>query len=437
MISIFVDSLGRIPILNGNTIRAVEPQKDYWVKVIDYDGTIIDERGLNNGDEYALPGAPSHEGITFDGWVASEQIINNTVTCNNNNIMIGARYKTTSGLNEFDIELTKATGKTIDFLMTGNKNWGDGTTDSATSHTYTSYGKYTITCDGGTLPSYVFNQSSGHYNYTCVNVRLSLVNISASNIFRYCYNLKTAIIDKRNTVGLQDAFRDCKNLQAYVYHNIYSGSYGLTNSGIKSVVIPYGRTAIGQGEFSGCSKLENIVLPSTLLSMSYLGLYGLSNLKNNLKIPNSVVFPTVFNEEVLGRIADINVELPNTITLIPEYLFTEAKISSISIPDTVETIKGYAFYSCSNLTELKFPSGISHIGSAIGATFQGCSNILLYDFSEATAVPTLEGYGNFAGINPLCRIVVPDSLYNSWIAASGWSEYSNYIYRASDVFNNI
>ncbi len=39
----------------------------------------------------------------------------------------------------------------------------------------------------------------------------------------------------------------------------------------------------------------------------------------------------------------------------------------------------------------------------------------------------------FDTIGGICKIVVPDSLYDSWITATNWSTYADYIYKVSEV----
>ena len=54
------------------------------------------------------------------------------------------------------------------------------------------------------------------------------------------------------------------------------------------------------------------------------------------------------------------------------------------------------------------------------------------DFKDSKSVPTLSGTGAFNFTPSDCKIVVPDSLYDSWIAATNWSTYASKIVKASE-----
>ena len=58
---------------------------------------------------------------------------------------------------------------------------------------------------------------------------------------------------------------------------------------------------------------------------------------------------------------------------------------------------------------------------------------MIYDFRRATSVPTItETVSNtFNGIPATSRIIIPDSLYDTWIADSNWSQLSKKIVKAS------
>ena len=97
---------------------------------------------------------------------------------------------------------------------------------------------------------------------------------------------------------------------------------------------------------------------------------------------------------------------------------------------TVTGIDYGAFGSCYSLTSIVLPSRVAGINTA---AFYYCYSIIKYDFSQCTSVPTLSNTNAFDSINGICKIIVPDSLYDEWIAASNWSTYANYIYKASEV----
>ena len=45
----------------------------------------------------------------------------------------------------------------------------------------------------------------------------------------------------------------------------------------------------------------------------------------------------------------------------------------------------------------------------------------MVDFRNAAAVPALSNINAFSNVPSTCKIVVPDALYNTWIAATNWS----------------
>ena len=76
-----------------------------------------------------------------------------------------------------------------------------------------------------------------------------------------------------------------------------------------------------------------------------------------------------------------------------------------------------------------FKGDITRVG---GGAFVNHPNCLLYDFTNNTSVPTLGNTNAFLYINANCKIVVPDSLYDTWIVASNWVTYASHIVSESD-----
>ena len=247
-----------------------ETTGDYTVKVIDYDGTVLLEKKGNTGNVIDLPTAPTHDKLVFQEWSTSVSVSDNKVTIADNDIMVGAVYTTASGQNEFDITLTKGTGLSVKLNMNGTKDWGDGTSDTATSHTYTTYGDYTIKCNGTTMTTSssagLFGQASGK-NYYCTAARFATVTSIPNYTFQYCYSLTSIIIP---------------NSVTSIGNGAFYFSCSLTN-----VVIPNGVTNMGNGTFNNCYSLTSIIIPNGVTSIGSNVLYYCYSL-TSIIIPNSV-----------------------------------------------------------------------------------------------------------------------------------------------------
>ena len=64
--------------------------------------------------------------------------------------------------------------------------------------------------------------------------------------------------------------------------------------------------------------------------------------------------------------------------------------------------------------------------------FNGCTSLELVDMTGSTGVPTLENVNNFSNTNDTYKIVVPDSLYDTWIAATNWASIASHIMKQTD-----
>ena len=377
------------------------------------------------------PEAPALQGLTFQEYNWSLSDAKNYVT-NYGELNIGATYKTTSGLTEFDIELTPITGLTITFKMAGNTNWGDGTSETTTSsstHTYASYGKYTITCDGTAIPQNIFGLSISYY---CTNVRIG-ENITSFSYqsFYFVFNLVTLTIPNSITSINTNTFDRCRSLTSItipssvtsIGRNVFSSCTSLT-----SVSIGSGVTAIGNSAFQSCSGLTSITIPNSVTSIGesvFSSCYSLTS----IIIPNNVISIGAYAFQNCYSLTSVTIG--SSVTAIGNSAFKSCSgLTSITIPNSVTSIEFSTFYNCTGVKSVTIGSGLTTIQSG---TFTGCIVNLLYDFSQAVSVPTLSYTDAFNEISPLCKIVVPDALYETWITETNWSSYANYIYKASEV----
>ena len=453
---------------------------DYTVKVIDYDGTVIAEEKLSTGDVFTLPDAPTHEGLVFDGWSANVDVVNGTVAVDGNDIVVGAMYTTASGATEVDIDVNKVIGLTFGFTSASvlegytSIDWGDGTVDTAISHTYSDYGKYTIKIYGmtkinSTGSSATFANSTtrnmvehvrlcgsvnaiGGYAFQNHQTLKSIVLHSGITsiggyAFRYCYPLKCVVLPSGITNDLAYAFEKCNSLKKIVLPS------GITSIGkyafrycysLESIVFPSGITSIGMEAFNECISLENIVLPSGITSIETYAFSKCYSLKS-IVLPLGITSIGTYAFQYCTALKSI--VLPFGITSIANNTFYYCySLESIVFPSGITSIGNYAFYYCYALKSIVLPLGITSIGKY---AFQNCyslervvipsnnlainSNafandvsVMEYDFSESETIPSLSS-SVFNSISKATKMKVPASLYDSWIVATNWSDFANYI----------
>ena len=344
------------------------------ISFIDYDGTIVETWALSDlASKTELPTTPTHDRLVFQQWNWTLEDIKTA----NVEMAVGALYTTASGLTEFHIRVTKTSGLAITCNMVGNKNWGDGTEDALTSHTYANYGDYIITCDGNTIITKVMGDTAA--------VQQTLLRISIPN----------------SVTGIGDnAFNSCSALQ--------------------SISIPNSVTGIGAYAFNNCSALQSISIPNSVTIIrahAFNSCYALQS----ISIPNSVtgIGDNAFN----SCYALQSISIPNSVTNIWTSTFNNCfALQSISIPNSVTNIETYAFNYCYALQSVYIPNSVTRIGSY---AFSHC-HASEYDFSQFSQVPTIDK-SVFNGIFSSTKILVPSALYDTWVAATNWVTYANYI----------
>ena len=300
-----------------------------------------------------------------------------------------------------------------------------------------------------------------------INIPLSVVEIG-KGCFAFCKSLEEIDIPESVLQMGSACFTNCTSLtniklpsqiKELPYgscswidgdHYYTGGGYGFFSgcSSLTSIEIPDNVTELGEEAFSGCSKLESVMLGSGLTSIGYRTFYNCSSL-SSIVIPDNVTLldastfngclglTSVIMGSGLASIADktfsglsnlTSVTLGSGLTSIGSNAFYNcSSLSSIVIPDNVTELGDYAFAYCSNLASATLGSGLTSIGyrafygcsslssivipdnvTSIGSgTFSGCSN--LASATLGSGLTTIGGSA-FYGCSCLSSIVIPDNV---------------------------
>jgi hypothetical protein len=355
------------------------------VTFYDYDGTI---RYSYTAAEFLalteMPPLPTQQGLICQEWNwsyedAIEYVAEYGV------LDVGATYITDDGKTRLYIRIAAegrmdvplyfqqavANGVTID--------WGDGSATETlngtgkvnTTHHYNSIGDYMISLDvaeGCTL-------TLGHGTDS--------TPLTGGNLSVYRNMLYKAEIGKNVQVTASFAF-----------------DY---NSSLEAITMPNSITSILNQSFRGCYSLPFLIVPNSVGKLS-----------------------TQFVTTCYSMKAII---LPNSITTIDGQSLRSMKFKTIVLPTKIQTLPAYFLESTNTLANIIIPKNITSIAAS---AFSYCTGMAFYDFSHHTAVPTLANTNAFTGIPSDCKIIVPDALYDEWIAATNWSAYATYTIKKSE-----
>ena len=227
-----------------------------------------------------------------------------------------------------------------------------------------------------------------------------------------------------------------------LYNKLSSTSKIKCEGDIRSLVKPIALedySYFTRGLFNGCTSLTTAPeLPATTLAnYCYNSMFaGCTSLTTAPELPATTLARNCYSYMFNGCTSLTTApELPATTLANNCYQLMFRECTSLTtapeLPATTLANNCYnsMFYGCSALKRIKMNASSGNWGTNM---FDGCTSLELVDMTGSIGVPTLENVNNFDNTNDTYKIVVPDSLYDTWIAATNWASIASHIMKQSD-----
>ena len=185
------------------------------------------------------------------------------------------------------------------------------------------------------------------------------------------------------------------------------------NTTITSVTIPASVTEIGSNAFAGCTNLTIVNYAGDWSNLTIQS--GNPAVEDAAKdAANEQLFDFEFtpdNTAVIvrykGTAADVTIPSRykgKPVTMIDHAAFYNSVVTSVTIPDSVTSIRDSAFVFCSQLTNISIPNSVTAIGSF---AFDGCTK--LESITLPSSLSTIQSYA-FYNCGNLKTIRIPVSV---------------------------
>ena len=257
-----------------------------------------------------------------------------------------------------------------------------------------------------TLHAYAASVGDSFY-YECENGKYLIFEITHSNTIKL-----TEVDDYECTGEVIIPFLVNFDASSYIVTEI-GGWACNSRENITSVTIPESVTKIGKSAFNNCNSLTTITIPKSVTEIGERALAGCDNLtainvdSNNLHYTSEegVLFNIEKTKLIQCPAAKYGTyTIPDGVDILENFAFTDSKLTSIIIPNSVTKIGEDVFEDAQNLTSIEIPNSVTSLGEYLLA---GCSS--LNDVKLSNNITTIP-VGCFAECIGLTSINIPNGV---------------------------
>ncbi len=218
-----------------------------------------------------------------------------------------------------------------------------------------------------------------------------------------------------NIPYIGSALNQSKHIGYFFGIENYASNLTLLPKSIRSIMVTQAVT-LSDSAFYGCTSMTSISLPDSLTKIGVsafilcenLQQVNISNIKSwcNIDFGNSSANPLYYAHKLyINGVLLNHLTIPNEIIEIKKYAFYGCNIESVSISDSVKTIKDYAFAKNDKLLSIEWGNSVSTIGYE---AFHSCISLTSIILSNSVVEI---GYGAFSSCEKLVNITLSNSVH--------------------------